>query len=219
MPRPETRGRHLDHVAWLYDPLVERMSFGREARFRQRTLAWMDIRPGQRILDVGCGTGSLTLKIGEALAGSGSVTGIDAAPRMIAIARKKAAARGAAVRFETMAAERLDFGAAVFDTVVSSMFTHHIDTELKHRAFAGMYRVLRPGGLLVTADIDRPTTPLARLVGWLSRYLLLQPELLDNLRGDLPAIMAAAGFAGIGRREHLHGLVTFFTAVKPGATG
>jgi len=215
MPRPETRGRHLNHVAWLYDPLVERMSFGREGHFRERTLDFMDIRPGQQILDVGCGTGSLTLRIAERLAGTGSVSGIDAAPRMIAIACRKAKNRSLAARFETMAAEQLTLGTEVFDTVVNSMFTHHIDTELKHQAFAEMHRVLKPGGLLVTADIDRPTTSLARLTSWLARYVLFQPELEDNLRGDLPEIMAAEGFTDIARRDHLYGMVSFFTAGKP----
>jgi len=216
MPRPETRGRHLNHVAWLYDPLVERMSFGRERRVRERTLDCMDIRPGQHILDVGCGTGSLTLLAAERLAETGSVTGIDAAPRMIAIARRKAAAHGLDVRFEAMAAENLNLEAAVFDTVVNSMFTHHVDTELKRLAFGEMFRVLKPGGLLVTADIDRPSTLAARLIGWSARYLLLQPELEDNLRGDLPEIMASTGFSSVALRDHLYGMVSFFTARRPG---
>ncbi len=80
-----------------------------------------------------------------------------------------------------------------------------------------MYRVLRPGGLLVTADIHRPTTRAAWLIGWTSRWLLAQPELEDNLRGRLPGIMAYAGFIDILHREQVYGLVSFFTARKPGS--
>ncbi len=134
--RVTTRGRHLNHVAWLYDPLVERLSFGRERRFRDKTLAWMAIEPGQRILDIGCGTGSLTLRIAERLANTGEVWGIDAAGRMIAIARRKAAQRGLAARFAVQAAERLDFADASFDAVVNSMFCHHVDGELKAQSFS-----------------------------------------------------------------------------------
>jgi len=213
--RPRTRGRHLDHVAWLYDPIIEGLSFGRERRFREKTLELMHFSPTARILDVGCGTGSLTLLAARQLEPPGEAVGIDAAPRMIAIARRKADAAGAAARFEVGVAEALEFADASFDLVVNSMFTHHIDTGLKRSAFAEMYRVLRPGGTLVTADVDRPSTALGALMGWGARYLLLQPELLDNLRGELPALMAEAGFAGVRRRVHLYGLVSFFTAGKP----
>ena len=210
-----TRGRDLDHVAWLYDPLIERLSFGREWRFREKTHEYLALLPGERVLDVGCGTGSLTLVIARRLAGSGQAWGIDAAPRMIAIARRKATAAGLAARFAPGIAEELDFADAAFDVVVNSMFTHHIDTALKRRAFAEMYRVLRPGGRLVTADVDRPTTAGGWLMGWGARVLLVQCELDDNLRCDLPAMMAAAGFVDVRRADHLYGLVSFFTARKP----
>lgn len=215
-PKPETRGRDLNHVAWLYDPIIEGLSFGRERRFREKTLEYLEFAPTAHILDVGCGTGSLTLLIAQRLQGAGEAVGLDAAPRMIEIARHKAQRRQLPARFLTGVAEQLPFPEASFDLVVNSMFTHHLDTELKKRAFAEMFRVLRPGGGLVTADVDRPTTLTGRLLGWGARYLLVQRELVDNLRGELPAMMNAAGFRAVRRRDHVYGLVSFFSAMRPG---
>lgn len=210
----KTRGRHLNHVAALYDPLLDRLSFGREQRFRELTLRHMAIRPDDRILDIGCGTGSLTLLAAQQLGARGSITGIDAAPKMIRIAQGKAARQGSLARFRTEVAEALPFADGEFTLVVNSMFCHHIDRELKGLAFAEMHRLLSPGGRLITADIDRPSTMLGWLTGWAGRWLLLQPELEDNLRGLLPALMQAAGFIDVRRADHVHGLISFWTATR-----
>lgn len=213
--KPQTRGRHLNHVASLYDPLVEKMSFGRERRFREKTVAIMDIQPDDKILDIGCGTGSLTIMIARYLSATGHVIGIDAAPRMIKIARNKAARARNKAEFAVGIAEKLDFDDASFDIVVNSMFTHHIDNELKKLAFAEMFRVLKQGGRLCTADIDKPSTFIAGLIGWTGRYILLQPELEDNLRGKLPELIRKADFQDVDKKEHLYGMVSFYLARKP----
>src|SRR5512139_2786318 len=104
-----TRGRDLNHVAWLYDPLIEKLYWGRERRFREKTLQYLAVQPHERILDVGCGTGSLTLAIARQIGHHGSVWGIDAAPRMIAIARRKAQQAGLPAQFDPGVAEELEF--------------------------------------------------------------------------------------------------------------
>ena len=213
--KPFTRGRDLNHIAWLYDPVLEKLSFGRERLFREKTVQLMDFSPTDRILDVGCGTGSLTIALAKHLVFPGIATGIDAAPRMIEIAKKKAERTKVPASFQTGVAEALDFPDGSFDLVVNSMFTHHIDTELKRLAFAEMHRVLRPGGILVTADVDRPTTFWGTVMGWGARYLLCQKELLDNLRGDLPELMKEAQFIQVQKVDHLYGLVSFYKACKP----
>lgn len=210
-----TRGRDLNHVAWLYDPLIEKLSLGREQRFRATTLELLELAPTERVLDVGCGTGTLTLMIANRLTAQGSITGIDAAPRMIAIAQKKARRASSPAQFLVGIAEQLDFQNNSFDVIVNSMFTHHIDHELKLCFFREACRTLKPGGRLITADIDRPTTLPAKLAGWLGRYLLLQPELEENLRGELPMLMERAGFDQVRRLAHFHGLISFFHARKP----
>ncbi len=214
-PYPKTRGRDLDHVAWLYDPVIENLSFGKERLFRELSIKHMEISPSDCVLDVGCGTGSLTLLIDRQLDSAGRVMGIDAAPKMIKRAKLKAAAADSKAKFAVGVSEALDLPDDQFDIVVNSMFTHHIDHELKKLTFGEMLRVLKPGGRLITADVDRPTNFWGWIMGWGARYLLIQKELEDNLNGLLPALMKEAGFTDICKIDHVHGLVSFFSAVKP----
>jgi ubiquinone/menaquinone biosynthesis C-methylase UbiE len=78
-----------------------------------------------------------------------------------------------------------------------------------------MLRVLKPGGCLITADIDRPTSVWGWIMGWGARYLLIQKELEDNLNGLLPELMEQSGFTNVRKVDHVHGLVSFFSANKP----
>jgi ubiquinone/menaquinone biosynthesis C-methylase UbiE len=120
--------------------------------------------------------------------------GIDAAGRMIAMARRKR--QGTACRFEVMAAERLAFPDGSYDAVVSSLFFHHIDLDLKQRALAETWRVLKPGGRLVIADMHTPSTRMGALVSHVSRWSFLQPEIGENIRTSWQRHRTAPGAGG-----------------------
>ncbi len=121
-------------------------------RLRRKSIDAAQIKPGERILDVGCGTGDLTLLAKERAGATGQVYGIDAAPEMIDVARSKAARAKAEVDFRVSCHRTLPFPAESFDVVLSSLMMHHLPDDLKPQALAEIRRVIKPGGRLLIVD-------------------------------------------------------------------
>lgn len=214
IPSIPTRGRTLDYAAQVYDLIEPLCLLNRQAEYDRSLLATLDPQPSDKILDLGCGTGVLCQMIAEHLdpAVGGRVTGIDAAGKMIAVARKK---RGSShCLFTAMAAEELEFADQSFDAVVSSLFFHHVPLDLKRQSLAEAFRVLKPGGKLVIADMHTPTTKIGSLVSHVSRWFFLQPQIGENIRGVLPGLMVEAGFHPPRSVAHYFGYITVFATGK-----
>lgn len=166
---------------WSYDALTKVLSpimfRGSERSVRQLTADVAQFATGEHVLDVGCGTGTFTVLAKERVGETGSVCGVDPAPRQLASARRKAAARGLAIDFQPGVIEQLPCPDRAFDAVVSSLMMHHLPDDLKFRGLAEIARVLKPGGRLLVVDMNGPVGP------WKSRL------------SDLPALMRDAGFA------------------------
>lgn len=209
-----TSGVPMNWQAPIYDGCCS--TFGLGEPFRRETLRHAELRPGERMLDVGCGTGVLALLAAEATGPAGEVVGIDPAPRMIAIARAKARETGSAAQFKLGVIERLPFEDASFEVVLSSLMLHHLPSEVKRAGLQEVYRVLKPGGRLVVVDIDRPANAWWWLLVW---PLLLSPMTRGNLRGAIPGYLQAAGFTAVTAQGHWLQLLGFWRALKPEQSG
>ena len=151
-------GATLDH--FRLNEAVSQIAFGgRRGRVYRRIVALAGARPGDRVLDVGCGGGYLARKLADAVGPAGRVVGLDPSKTAIAYAQRHA---GPGMSFTTGAAQDLPLLDSSFDAVTCTLAMHHVPARKRTAAFAEMYRVTRPGGRLVVADFDpsRRSLPL-----------------------------------------------------------
>ncbi|MDE2462902.1 MAG: methyltransferase domain-containing protein [Alphaproteobacteria bacterium] len=154
-PADHTPGLTL-HAAFLYDLTVWLMTLGRERNFREKLLRLAGLKPGETVLDVGCGTGSLAIAAKRWVGPAGSVFGIDASPEMLARAQKKARKAGLDIIFHTAAAQALPFDQGKFDLVLNTLMLHHLPRKSREQCAQEISRVLKPGGCVLVLEFSAP---------------------------------------------------------------
>lgn len=197
------RRRHT--VGWVlsypyaYEVVTEIWFGGRRARVWDRLVGLSGAAPGERVLDVGCGTGYFARSIAGAVEPEGSVVGIDPSQSMLDYASRHAPAN---CTFVVAGAEDLPFPDHSFDVVVSSLSFHHFPAEHRGEAVREMFRVLRPGGRLLVADL-RPSAGGAvhRIVSLFSAHAKEQ-----QVVGQLADLVVESGFSlhSSGEFSRLH---------------
>ena len=150
---PKTKGQTIPWASF-YDAVVWLLSLGKGQSIRKATVELAQIKPGDRVLDVGCGTGDLTMAAKTLAGPTGQVYGMDASPEMIERAQQKAARAGVEVTFQVDLIENMTFPDKQFDVVLSSLMMHHLPDDLKREGLTEIYRVLKPGGRLLIVDIE-----------------------------------------------------------------
>jgi len=178
-----------DVVSWL---------FGSEAAHRQ-LVEQAGIEAGHRVLDIGCGTGNLTLLI-KRLQTFAKVVGIDPDPKALARARGKAEEAGVAIELDRGFADELPYAAASFDRVVSAFMLHHLPPEVKANTLREARRVLRGGGAFHALDFA-------------GGLLFHHAHVGDQHR--IPELLRDAGFADVTElapRRTIFGRVSYWRA-------
>jgi ubiquinone/menaquinone biosynthesis C-methylase UbiE len=177
-PTPQTQGQV---IRWprFYDFLLWVVTHGREQALRQRLADVARLQPGEAVLDVGCGTGTMALEARERVGTTARVSGIEPSVRMIAYARRKAERADLSVDFQPGVIEQLAFPNQSFDVVLCIIVLHHLPDDLKHRGLAEIARVLKPGGRLLVVDSNLHLLPSWEAVG----FLQVETGTIPFLRG------------------------------------
>ncbi len=165
----------------------------RERAFKSRLIQEASLEPEDRILDLGCGTGTLTILL-KSQHPETRVEAIDADPQILGMARDKAARTGLDITFHQVMSYALPFPDASFNHVFSSLLFHHLTRDQKIGTLAEVLRILRPGGRLHIADFGRPQNAAMRAAFFFVQTFDGFATTQDNVDGLLPSLIHDGGF-------------------------
>jgi ubiquinone/menaquinone biosynthesis C-methylase UbiE len=203
---PETKGNVL-HKALSYDVLTNLILQPSQASI----LSLAQIKTGDKVLDVGCGSGRLTLAAQKKVGPASPVQGIDPSPEMIAVARKNAMRAGQPAKFELGVIEALPFPDATFDVVLNRLMMHHLPGDLKQRGLAEVRRVLKPGGICLIVDFEPPK---GHILSHISDHLFNHAMAQVNTREYMP-LLTGAGFIEVESGPTSSKLLSFVRGRSP----
>lgn len=182
------------------------MSGPGRGHFKRLLVEQASPQPGQRILDLGCGTGTLAIMVKRHQPEAG-VVGLDGDPEILGRARAKAESAAVELRLDRGLSTELPYEDASFDLVLSTLMFHHLTGEAKRQTAAEVARVLRPGGELHVADWGRPSDPLMGLLFASVRVFDGLEQTRANARGELPVVFEQGGLEAA---RETHRLRTMF---------
>lgn len=228
---PDSKSRYVRRlfstIADRYDVITVVLSYGQDRRWKQRLAALSGAGPATRVLDLACGTGDIAFELARRGA---RVVGLDITHRMIELARAKVSSTGPSVAFLTGDMMAIPFPDEQFDVVTTGYGIRNVPQMAP--AIAEIRRVLRPGGMLLSLDFNRPAQPFVRAL-YLSYLTVVGSVLGLALHGDpdtyryipesirrypgadrVSELMRQQGFAASSVTPLLGGLMAIHRAVR-----
>lgn len=184
---------------------------GRRRRVFTRLVAESGARPGDRVLDIGCGTGYFTRLVARAVAPGGAAHGVDSDGEVIEHAQRLTPVDNCS--FSEGSAEALDAPDGAYTVVVSSLMIHHLPEALRRQAISEMFRVLRQGGTVLIAEFRPPASRIGRRL-----VAAHSPAMAANRVDQLEPLLLDAGFEQF-RSGDLRPWTHFVRARKPRTAG
>jgi ubiquinone/menaquinone biosynthesis C-methylase UbiE len=182
----------MEKMVPTYDSFMKRITIGRERTMREVTVNLAGVKPGDSVLEIGCGTGTLTLAARRQAGSSGKVFGIDVIPGMIEASQNKAAQANLDVTFKVGSINDIPFSENQFDIVLCSFMIFHMSEGVRRKGFTEIYRVLKPNGRLLIVDSALPTQLIPRTIA----KMLMGGTPQHNLQELIPPLNAS-GFSEV----------------------
>ncbi|MBI5215912.1 MAG: class I SAM-dependent methyltransferase [Ignavibacteriae bacterium] len=198
----------------LFDPLMNIAM--REITFKRQLIEQAAMQPTHRVLDLGCGTATLSILL-KKVHPDIEVVGLDADRNVLSIAKSKIANAGLNVDLVEGTSDAIPYPVHYFDRVLSSLFFHHLIREEKIRALAEIFRVLKPGGELHVADWGKASNALFRIAFFPVQVLDGYQNTQDNVKGLLPQFFVQAGFTDVQEVNSymtVFGTLSLYKAIK-----
>ena len=199
-----------DFLTPLYDRVINLLAYGKA--FKRMALELSEIVDGEKVLDVGCGSGTLLIDA-KARYPKSDFVGIDPDKKVLQLAERKLIQAGVRARLVQGFAQELPFPSASFDLVISTLIFHHLSASVKREAAREIYRVLKERGRFLLADLGKPESTLNKLLLNLGSIFDGRANMKDNIEGKLPVLLQETGFK-VKELEARYRGVQFWLAIK-----
>jgi ubiquinone/menaquinone biosynthesis C-methylase UbiE len=182
----------MEKMVPSYDSFMKKTTLGREQKLRELTISLAGVKPGDSVLEVGCGTGTLSLAAKRQAGPAGRVFGIDVIPGMIEVSQRKAAQANEEITFQLGSINDIPYAENQFDVVMCSFMIFHMSEGVRRKGFKEIYRVIKPNGRLLIVDSALPSQPLPRAIA----KIIMGGTPQHNLQ-ELVPVLKTSGFSDI----------------------